>query len=117
MVSNCRIGIAPPLYGGHFVGSNPTIRPMKIRNIYLAFKDQLPLKRFFRNLRTGRIRGLFHLRSHVNANGNLKIRYNTKPTAIRAAAAMAEKKKVPFGNWKCVHCDGYHIGKNKVFDV
>jgi hypothetical protein len=89
---------------------------MKLKNIWLAFKDQLPWKRLWRNYRNGRIIGLLHIRSHQNADGKPKIKYNTKATAIRSAAAMAEKRSVPFGNWKCLHCDGYHIGKNKPFD-
>ena len=89
---------------------------MTIKNIWQVFKDQLPLKRLWRNLRTGRLIGLLHIRSHQNANGTLKIKYNTKATAIKAAAAMAAKRGAPFGNWKCVHCDGYHIGKNQLYD-
>jgi hypothetical protein len=41
-----------------------------------------------------------------------KIMYNTKATAVKSAEAMSKKRGVPFGNWKCFHCDGYHIGKN-----
>lgn len=89
---------------------------MKFKNIWLTFKDQLPLSRIWRNLRTGRLTGLVHIRSHQNANGTPKIRYNTKATAIKSAAAMATKTGKPFGNWKCLHCDGYHIGKNKPHD-
>ncbi len=89
---------------------------MKLRNIWLAFKDQLPWSRLWRNLRNGRITGLTHIRSHQNADGTPKIKYNTKATAIRSATAMATKRGVPFGNWKCLHCDGYHIGKNKPYD-
>jgi hypothetical protein len=42
--------------------------------------------------------------------------YNTKATAVRSAEAMTKKRGVKFGNWKCVHCDGYHIGKNRTYD-
>jgi hypothetical protein len=42
--------------------------------------------------------------------------YNTKASAVRAAEQMAKKKGVPFGNWKCMHCDGFHIGKNREYD-
>lgn len=89
---------------------------MKLKNIWLVFKDQLPFTRLWKNFRNGRLTGLVHMRSHMNSNGTPKIKYNTKATAVKSAAAMAKKVGVPFGNWKCIHCDGYHIGKNKPKD-
>jgi hypothetical protein len=89
---------------------------MKLKNIVLALKDQLPLKRLIRNLWNGRVTGLTHPRTHLNANGTPKIMYNTKATAVRSAEAMSKKVGVPFGNWKCMHCDGFHIGKNRSYD-
>lgn len=85
---------------------------MKLRNIYLALKDQGPFTRFIRNLRKGHLIGLFSKRSHENANGKPKIAYGSKASAKKAAEAMAKKRGVYFSNYKCVHCDGYHIGKN-----
>jgi hypothetical protein len=89
---------------------------MKLRNILLALKDQLPLRRLLRNLWNGRVTGLAHSRTHLNANGTPKIKYNTKATAVKSADVMAKKVGVPFGNWKCMHCDGFHIGKNRSHD-
>lgn len=86
---------------------------MKLKNIILAFKDQLPFKRLMRNIFTGRIRGVLSKRSHMTKEGKLKIMYNTEATAIRSAKAMAEKKGVRFDPYKCLWCDGYHIGKNR----
>lgn len=88
----------------------------KPRNIYLGLKDQLPWRRLWRNLWNGRVTGLFHPRTHFNANGKPKIMYNTKATAVKSAAAMTLKRNHPFGNWKCFWCDGYHIGKNRSYD-
>jgi hypothetical protein len=85
---------------------------MKLRNIYLGLKDQLPIKRLIRNLFKGG-RAMFHPRTHFNHDGSPKISYNTKATAIKSAEKMSEKTGKPFGNWKCFHCDGYHIGKNR----
>ena len=85
---------------------------MKIRNLFLALKDQMPLSRFFRNLRKGHLIGLFSKRSHQNADGKLKIQYSSKTSAIKVAEAMAKKRGAYFSNYKCVWCDGYHIGKN-----
>ncbi len=39
--------------------------------------------------------------------------YNTKKTAIKSANSMAKKKGVHFSNYKCLYCNGYHIGKNR----
>ena len=87
---------------------------MKLRNLYLGLKDQLPWKRLFRNLFiTGNMKGLFYKRSHFNANGNPKVMYNTKKTATKVAKKMSEKHGSYFSNYKCIFCDGYHIGKNR----
>lgn len=87
---------------------------MKLRNIYLGLKDQLPIRRLFKNLRNGGLKKLIHPRTHLNADGSVKIKYNTKQTAIKSAEAMTKKTGKSFGNWKCFHCDGYHIGKNRI---
>ena len=85
---------------------------MRLRNIFLALKDQMPISRFFLNLRKGHLIGLFSKRSHENASGKPKISYNSKASATKAAAAMMKKRGAYFSNYKCVWCDGYHIGKN-----
>lgn len=85
---------------------------MKLKNIYLALKDQGPFKRFMRNLFKGHLIGLISKRSHVNANGKPKVMYNTKASAVKAAASYGRRKGVYFSNYKCMRCDGYHIGKN-----
>jgi hypothetical protein len=90
---------------------------MKIRNLYLALKDQLPWKRFYRNFFVTRNAwGLFSKNSHASqTTGKLKVMYNTRESAVKAAANM--EKKHPDGKfraYKCVFCDGFHIGKNRV---
>lgn len=85
---------------------------MKIRNIWLALKDQLPITRLFRNLRKGHLIGLWSSRSHLTANGTPKISYSSKASATKAATKMKEKTGNYFSNYKCLYCDGYHIGKN-----
>lgn len=87
---------------------------MKLRNIYLVIKDQLPVKRFFRNFFVTRNAwGLFHKNSHVNqTSGKDKISYGSKESATKAAISMSKKKGCYFSNYKCLHCDGYHIGRN-----
>ena len=86
---------------------------MKLKNLYLALKDQGTLQRFFRNLRKGHILGLFSKRSHINQNGVAKVMYNTKASAQKAAKSLTRRRGVYFSNYKCIWCDGYHIGKNR----
>ena len=57
--------------------------------------------------------GAFYLRSHINYNGNPKVMYNTKKTAEKSAKAMTKKTGKYFSNYKCLYCDGYHLGKNR----
>ncbi len=86
---------------------------MKLRNIMAALRDQLPVSRLCRNILNGNIRGLFHERSHQNHDGQPKVRYGSKESAVKAAQRMAEKHQVYFSNYRCARCDGYHIGKNR----
>ena len=88
---------------------------MKLRNIILVIKDQMPLRRFIRNFFiTKNARGLFHINSHVSfSSGKPKVMYNTKKTATKAALSMEKKHGVHFSNYKCLHCDGFHVGKTR----
>lgn len=88
---------------------------MKIRNILLVIKDQLPVRRFITNfLITRNAWGLFYKNSHVRSDtGKEKVMYNTKETALKSANSMSKKRGVHFSTYKCLYCDGYHIGRNK----
>ena len=58
--------------------------------------------------------GAFSLNSHINQHtGNPKVTYNTVKTAKKSAEKMSEKHGTHFSYYKCLFCDGYHIGKNK----
>ena len=72
----------------------------------------MPLRRFIRNLLNGNLRGLIHKRSHFTHEGNPKVAYGSKKSAEKAAKKMFEKRGVYFSNYKCMYCDGYHLGKN-----
>ena len=89
---------------------------MKLKNLILALKDQLPLSRAFRNFFiTRNAWGMFHENSHVAAYSNkLKVPYSSRKSATAAATAMQKKHGGKFRAYKCVYCDGYHIGKNRV---
>jgi hypothetical protein len=88
---------------------------MKIKNVILGLKEQLPIKRAFRNFFiTGNAWGLFHINSHQRQDtGKLKVMYNTKASAIKAAESMKVKQGKHFSVYKCIFCDGYHLGKNR----
>ena len=88
---------------------------MKIRNLILAFYEQGPLKRAFRNFFIIRNAwGLFSINSHQRQdNGKLKVMYNTRESANKAAESMKKKMDKHFSVYKCIYCDGYHLGKNR----
>jgi len=87
---------------------------MKLKNIIRALIDQGPPKRFIKNFFiTRNAWGLFHKNSHWRADtGEEKVKYNTRKSAVKSAEAMEKKYDGIFRAYKCVHCDGYHIGKN-----
>lgn len=88
---------------------------VKIKNIILALKGQLPFKRAYRNfVITRNAWGMFHKNSHQRMDtGKLKVMYNTKQSAEKAAVNMSKKLDKHFSVYKCVFCDGYHLGKNR----
>jgi hypothetical protein len=88
---------------------------IKLKNILLVIRDQLPFRRFIRNFFVTRNAwGLFHINSHVNqTTGKPKVQYNTKPTAVKSALAMEKKNGFHYSPYKCLFCDGYHIGRNR----
>ena len=88
---------------------------IKVRNVYLGLKGQLPLKRAFRNFFiTGNAWGMFSKNSHVRQDtGKEKISYPTYESAKKAADSMSKKRGVHFSVYKCIFCDGYHLGKNR----
>jgi hypothetical protein len=101
-------------------GSSPVVRPnferdmIKIRNIVLFIQDQLPFRRLWTNfVVTRNAWGGLHRRSHQRQDGNLKVMYNTKASAEKVANKMSEKHGKHFSNYKCLFCDGYHLGKNR----
>lgn len=85
---------------------------MKLKNLLLAVVDQGPFPRFARNLVKGHLLGLVSKRSHVREGGSPKIAYSTRPKAEAAAVAMEAKTSHRFSIYKCIYCDGFHIGKN-----
>lgn len=85
------------------------------KNFKIWFMDQYERKTWFRNFFiTGNAWGAFSINSHMNQHtGKLKVMYNTKETALKSAEAMGKKHNTHFSAYKCLFCDGYHIGKNR----
>lgn len=88
---------------------------MTPRNLILALRDQLPLRRAFYNfVITGLAWGLFSRNSHIAlSSGKPKVSYSTKEKAIKAAAWMGSRHGGTYSAYKCAFCDGYHVGKNR----
>jgi len=87
---------------------------MKLKNLIKALKHQGPIKRAFRNFCvTGNAWGLFHKRSHLTIKGKPKVMYNTEATAKKATESMSNKTGKYFSVYKCIYCDGYHLGRNR----
>ena len=85
---------------------------MKFRNLFLAIKNQ-PLREWFV---TRNAFGIFSKNSHQNkSTGKVKVAYPTKESADRAANSLNMKNgKCTLVSYKCVYCDGWHIGNNRI---
>ena len=88
---------------------------IKFKNFKIWFKDQVKRKRFFYNFFVSRNAwGAFSINSHINQHtGKEKIMYPTVESAKKAAEAMTKKTGKHFSFYKCLFCDGYHVGKNR----
>jgi len=88
---------------------------IKFRNFWIWFKDQVKRKRVIRNfIITRNAWGAFSINSHINQHTNQpKITYSTVKKAQKAAEKMGQKNNIHFSYYKCLFCDGYHIGKNR----
>ena len=88
---------------------------MRLSNIWKGLLEQGPFKRFIRNFFVTRNAwGLFHKNSHIAAgSGKPKVMYGSHATALKAAAAMERKNGVHYSAYKCIFCDGYHLGRNR----
>lgn len=87
---------------------------IKWKNFWIWFTDQVKRKRAFYNFFISRNAwGAFSINSHIRAStGEPKVTYNSVESAKRAAEKMSEKYNKHFSLYKCLFCDGYHIGKN-----
>lgn len=88
---------------------------IKWRNFKIWIIDQIKRKRFFYNFFISRNAwGSFSINSHINQHtGQSKVMYNTIKSAQKSAEAMRKKHNTHFSYYKCLFCNGYHIGKNR----
>lgn len=88
---------------------------IKWKNFKIWIKDQIKRKRFFVNFFiTRNAWGAFSINSHINQKTRQpKIMFNTIESAQKVAEKMSKKHGVHFSYYKCLFCDGYHIGKNR----
>ena len=88
---------------------------IKFRNLKIWLTDQIKRKRFITNFFiTRNAWGAFSINSHIRqSTGEAKITYNTVEGAKKAAESMSKKYGKHFSYYKCLFCDGYHVGKNR----
>lgn len=93
---------------------------VKFKNFIKSICGQIFRKKAFVNIFiTHNAWGIFSINSHINQHtGQPKVMYSKK-SAQKSAEAMSKKvsqkegKEIHFSYYKCMFCDGYHIGKNK----
>lgn len=85
------------------------------RNFLIWFLDQVKRRRAFINFFiTKNAWGAFSINSHINQHNNKeKVMYKTIEGAKKAAETMSKKHNTHFSYYKCLFCNGYHIGKNR----
>lgn len=90
------------------------LKQIKYRNLKIWLVDQIKRKRWFTNFFiTRNAWGAFSINSHINQHtGQPKVMYNSVKSAQKAADSMSKKRGVHFSFYKCLFCDGYHVGKN-----
>jgi hypothetical protein len=88
---------------------------MRLKNVVAVIRDQMPFSRFFRNFFiTRNAWGLFHKNSHISqGSGKPKVMYPKRDSAVRASESMKRKHGYHYSPYKCLFCDGYHIGRNR----
>lgn len=87
---------------------------MKIRNLIYAIYDQVARPNAWSNIFiTHDSFGIFSRYSHISRGTNQpKVSFPSKADAQKAADAMSKKHGAHFSVYKCIWCDGWHIGKN-----
>lgn len=87
---------------------------MRIKNLIYAVCEQLLRPQSWRNIFiTHDAFGIFSRYSHISrSTGQPKMMYLSRSDAQKVADVMSKKYGIHFSVYKCVWCDGWHIGKN-----
>lgn len=94
------------------------MKKIKAINILKALKSELPLKKILYKLFISQeiqatIKMRLHIRSHINFNQMNKIYYDNIDKANDRAKLLSNWNKKNFVAYKCLFCNGFHIGENK----
>lgn len=85
---------------------------MKMKNIVGSIMSQKP---FFKNfIKTKNGFGIFSIKSHQTEYYGEKIKFFSKEKALKAATQMSAKTGKTFSVYKCMYCDYWHIGKDRI---
>lgn len=86
---------------------------IKLGNVWIWLKELHHRGTLFRAFFiTRNAFGSFHINSHINQSTGLpKVCYNHESSAKKSAEAMTKKRGEYFSYYKCLFCNGYHIGK------
>ena len=80
-------------------------------NFILVVKDRFFASHFY-VIRD--VLGLFNRNSHISSiSGQKKVMHKTKALANKEKDRMENKTDKAFSSYKCLYCNGFHIGKNK----
>lgn len=93
-------------YISHLIG-------IKYNNLKIWWSELLEREDFWRQLFNYRmVWGAFSIYSHQRrSNGKANIKYSTRKKACKAATNMQLKYGCSFSAYKCLFCDGWHVGK------
>lgn len=86
---------------------------IKLKNVWIWLKELHHRGTLFRAFFiTRNAFGSFHINSHINQSTGLpKVCYNHESSAKKSAEAVTKKRGEYFSYYKCLFCNGYHIGK------
>ena len=86
---------------------------IKYSNLHIWWKELLQRKDFWKLIFNYRlVWGAFNIHSHQRrSDRKTNITYSTRKKADKAAMNMQVKYDIPFSAYKCLFCDGWHVGK------
>lgn len=88
---------------------------VKYNNLKIWLKEKVSQPRWYVDLLSyRRFWGAFSVYSHRRrSDGKPNIAYSTRSKAQKAVRSMEKKYGVPFMEYKCLYCDGWHVARSK----